>query len=529
MPIPTEGEWPPARFIPAYSAYRDWDAWYAGDPERLARVYGNRRPPGLIRPATYSGGIVGRAARFLWGSPPASGRDTRIHIPLASDLSATIGHLLFSEPPGIRFDEDSAAAQGRVEELMEDGLTQTLMHAAEAGSALGDVYLRPVLDPEVGPRAFLAVHHADSAIPVFRWGRLVEVTFWSALEESGARVLRLLEHHDVVNGAGRITYALHEGTPDNLGRAVPLTEHPDAAHLVELLDSTGSQPTGLTRLDVVRVPNAGPQRLWRGIPALRYLGRSDHDGNESIYDALDDVWTSWMRDIRLARGRIIVPEYMLTSAGQGSGATWDAEREVYSALRASPDDAAGITLSQFAIRHAEHSATADELVKIALRHAGLSGRTVGDTDYGAAVTATEVSSDERQTYITRGSRVQAWGAGVADAMQLLLELEYAHQLPGAVEPERPGVDFGDAVAEDREMLARVVSLLQAAGAISLETMISTAHPDWDEPQIKAEIKRIQEEKPEPIDVTAGLDALNNGTEDPGGQEEPEADPDGAER
>jgi hypothetical protein len=47
------------------------------------------------------------------------------------------------------------------------------------------------------------------------------------------------------------------------------------------------------------------------MPALKYHGRSDFDGSEQWFNRLDGVWTSWMRDLRLARGRILVPEYML--------------------------------------------------------------------------------------------------------------------------------------------------------------------------------------------------------------------------
>jgi hypothetical protein len=161
---------------------------------------------------------------------------------------------------------------------------------------------------------------ADAAIPVIRWGRLVEVTFWSTIHESSGLCVRLLEHHDVIDRAGRISYALFEGEADELGRMIPLTEHPDVAHLAAVVDETGAQPTGLDRLDVVRVPNAGPQRRWRKLGPLKYHGRSDMDGNEPIFDRIDESWTSWMTDIRNGRGRITVPEYMLQSNGPGRGA-----------------------------------------------------------------------------------------------------------------------------------------------------------------------------------------------------------------
>jgi hypothetical protein len=501
MPMPTDGSWPPPAAAPAYNAYRDWDAWCVGDPDRLRTVYafrgadGQRLPPSQRpRAGQYAGGLVGTLSRWLWGSPPPAGtKDGRIHVPLPADLAATSANLLFSEPPALT--HENAAVQARLEQLIEDGLIGTLLHAAEANSALGDVYLRPVIDQDVYPdRAFLAAVHADGAIPTIRWGKLIEVTFWSELERDGQTVVRFLEHHDVVNGAGRITYAVHEGTDDRLGKTVPYADHAATAYLADLVDADGAQETGLGRLDVVRIPNSGPQRRWRGTPTLKYLGRSDFDGNEQWFDALDDVWTSWMRDLRLARGRIMVPEFMLTSLGAGSGATFDADREVFSALRQMPDQVSGsgITVSQFAIRHLEHKATADAIVETALRHAGLSSQTMGE-EGDVAITATEVQARERQSFTTRGNRITtAWIPGIGDAVELLLELERT-EFSAPAEPVRINVEFGDSVSEAPETTARTLQLLAAAEAVSVETKVRMVHPDWDDLEVQAEVKRIKED------------------------------------
>ncbi|RBQ05161.1 phage capsid protein [Micromonospora sp. LHW51205] len=525
MPIPTSGAWPPPHVTPAYNAYRDWDAWYAGDPDRLREVYANRttaRPK--TRPGQHAGGLYGMVSRWLWGAPsPDTGRDGRLHVPLPADLAATSANLLFSEPPNL--DHEDPAVMARLEQLVDDGLATVLLHAAEADSALGDVYLRPVIDEEVLPgRAFLTAVHADGAVPVIRWGKLTEVTFWSTLLVDGDTHVRLLEHHEVVNRAGRIVYALHVGTSTHLGRAVPLTDAAASAYLADLVDAESAQPTGLDRLDVVRVPNAGPNRLWRTDGTLKYLGRSDYCGNEQWFDALDDVWTSWMRDLRLARSRILVPEYMLQSQGPGRGATWDAEQEVFTALNGLPGQQTGngITLSQFAIRHAEHKATADAIVETALRHAGLSSQTLGE-EGDVAVTATEVQARERQSFTTRGNRIGTWAPALAEAVELLLAVERA-QLNGAADPVRPNVEFGDSVSESPEQVARTVQLLSAAGAVSVDTMVRMVHPEWDDIQVREEVDRIKGDAPPVVDVSGSLDALAGNTPPPGDQQQPEDAP-----
>lgn len=527
MPIPTGGAWPPVEFVPAYQAYTDWDAWYDGSADKLRNVYrwrdsnGQSLPPSQrARAGQYAGGIMGTISRWLWGSPPPAGtRDGRIHIPLPADLARTAADLIFSEPPDIT--SENTAVKERLEQLEEDGLHTLLLHAAEVASAFGDVYIRPVRDPEIyKDRAFLATVHADGAIPVIRWGHLVEVTFWSVLASDGSKVVRLLEHHEVVNGAGRIVHAVYEGTHDKLGRPVPLTDYTASAHLADLVDEDGAEETKLDRLDVVRIANAGPQREWRTIAGLKYLGRSDFDGNEPIFDQIDETWTSWMRDVRLAKARIVVPEYMLQSAGRGNGATFDADREVWAAVNAigKQEQALGQQLSahQFEIRWEAHKQTADNLVEQALRHAGLSAQTLGGDDGASAQTATEVQARERMSFTTRGNRISgAWRPGIAQAVELLLEYEQAWGLAAAVEPEKPNVEFGDSVSEGPETVARVIQLLDAATAISLETKIRMRSPELDDTQVREEIARIREDQRASILVEDEL--AGHAGNQPGGQ------------
>lgn len=535
MPIPTEGPWPPTNIAPAYHAYRDWDAWYDGRPEKLRAVYSNRgadgqslAPSQRIRPGQYAGGLVGTVSRWLWGSPPpGNGRDGRIHVPLPADLARTTADLIFSEPP--QLSSETVAVQERLDQLIEDGLPALLLQAAEACSALGDVYLTPVVDRDIYPdRGFLTAVHADGAIPVLRFGRLIEVTFWSTVAVEGSTYFRHLEHHEVITDAagkriGQVVHALHEGTITHLGRAIPLTDRPELAHIADRLDGPGGvELTGLDRLDVARVPNTGPQRRWRTEPGLKYLGRSDMDGAEPQFDSLDDTWTSWMRDIRLGRGRIVVPDYMLQSLGAGQGAVFDADREVYSTVNSMPDSGVGITVAQFAIRWQEHQSTAEAITKLVLRHAGLSAQTLGDAG-DVAATATEVVARERMSFTTRGNRIAgAWKPGLVDAVELLLAVE-AVEFGSQVPVEKIDVEFGDSVSESPETVAKTLQLIAAAEAASIDTKVRILHPDWDDTAVKEEVDRIKGDQPT-IDVGPSLNGLA-GTGQPGAEDAPaEEDP-----
>ena len=62
--------------------------------------------------------------------------------------------------------------------------------------------------------------------------------------------------------------------------------------------------TGSPGLAVVYVPNQRPSS-WRNDPLGQHLGRSDLAGVESLMDALDEAYSSWMRDIRLGKARLL--------------------------------------------------------------------------------------------------------------------------------------------------------------------------------------------------------------------------------
>lgn len=518
MPMPTEGPWPPVEHAAAYEAYRDWDAWYCGSVDKLIRRYYLRReyrPEVRIRPTQLQGGVIGAVSRWLWGNPPPLDRaDGRIHIPVPADLARTAADLVFSEPPTLSVPSaDGPIEEGpQVERLahLAAQLPTLLLEAGETSAAMGGVYLRPAIDRDLDDRyAIPTALHADAALPVFRYGRLTEVTFWTCVYDDGRRYLRLLEHHE----PGSVEYALFEGTNDNLGRRVPLKEHPEADRFAEGIDQTGKTPTGLKKLDVVYIPNIGPQRRWRAIPNLRYLGRSDYDGVEPLFDRFDEVWTSWMRDIHLARGRVFVPADYLSTLGPGQGSYWDHEREVFTALnmlQKPGGEASMITPNQFEIRVEEHKATCDALLQEILRSAGYSAQTFGE-EGDIALTATEVRARERRSYETRDRKIALWRPAIVDYIELHLEMERAASLPGAVEPFRPEAEFGDGVSEDPKVLAETVGLLKGASVVSTRTGIEMVHPHWTRKQIDEELAAITKEQ---AVVEAPEDGFDRGESEP---------------
>jgi len=199
-----------------------------------------------------------------------------------------------------------------------------------------------------------------------------------------------------------------------------------------------------------------------------------------------------MRELRLARARIMVPEEMLNSRGRGQGATFDADQEVFTTLnQLVGDDGGKIEFVQPAIRTAEHLTTTTTLVAQIVQTAGYSPASFGLPGEGRIVTATEIAARERRSLVTRGKKAAYWTRPLTDILARYLEVDAL--VFGGPGPDRPQIQFADSVQSDPKDVAAALQLLNAAAAISDDTKVRTLHPDWGDEQVAAEVQRIQVE------------------------------------
>ncbi|MFD8455523.1 hypothetical protein [Streptomyces antimycoticus] len=343
-------------------------------------------------------------------------------MPLPGDVARTSADFLFANMPAIRVDD--TPMQERLEQLLDEGSVQeTLLGAAEQAAARSDCFLRVTWDRDLAPRPLLTVIQFDAAVPELRFGMLRAVNFWRELDSSTDHtVWRHIERHE----PGRVVNALYEGTPDNIGRRVPLTEHPDTAGLAAQVapgnDGKPSVATGNAQLTAAYMPNSPPNKLHRSSP----IGRSDLAGVHDLFDALDETWTSWMRDIRLAHARLIVPDGYLRIEGSGNGASFDVDREVWHGLKMPPNEGSGVTPAQFEIRVEERATSSSPRPEQG--RPILSGRSRSTRlprspalPFGLPPVAGELSVDASPTLPTappvvdqEGPQLRVWRVGIAE-------------------------------------------------------------------------------------------------------------------
>lgn len=504
MPLPDGGAvaWPPKAFAEYFDLLDTFDAWYRGDVEELLAVYRSRP---ITHRAQFNGGLIGVGARAWLGKPPAAGENrARLHIPLAADIATLSADYLFGEAPRVVLPGERKVAEGdaksprdklqdRVEEVINTArFHSTLLEGGEVAAALGGTYLRLVWDSERLKAVRAEVVHADAAIPTFRFGELAEVTFWSELDNStdDTWVWRHLEHH----APGTIEHGLYRGTSTELGTRVPVDSRAETEWLGEVLNEQSSIATDVTGLTAAYVPNMRPNKLFRKKAHLTLLGQSDFADIMQLFDAVDETWSSWMRDIRIAKARIVVAKQYLESNGFGQGASFDYDREVYEGMNALTGPAGqpfGFHAHQFEIRVEQHNATVQELRDQAMRSAGWTPASAGGEGEGMR-TATEINADERLSERTRDKKTNYWKT-LAPFFLTWLQLDAkVYSLPAPT--EEPEFRFPAESQVDVEKMARTTQLLRTADAASVETAVRMNHPDWDGDTVNTEVDRIYKEK-----------------------------------
>ncbi|UAJ80164.1 hypothetical protein IT072_03705 [Leifsonia sp. ZF2019] len=495
MALPdANSSWPPKPWDQAYKVYSESEVWRVGDPDAIHDFYRGERPAATHRHngELHEGGVAGWVSSKFWGRPVPPGQNrTRLHVPAPADVASMASANIFSNPPELRFsDKQSQATLDRLELIgNSDEAHATFNTMGELKSVFGASVLTTEWDTETADHVWLSAYGADVALPEFRKGKLVAVTLWTEYRV-GSVYYRHLERHSI----GRIEHALYAGSSDKVGQRVPLQDHPETEYLATLVNGDSAIETGLDRLTASYNVNL-PSWAWRKKGQLASAGRSDFAQLYPLFDALDEAYSSWMRDLKLGAAKAVVPQAYLDTLGRGKGASFDIDRELFVGL-ATPGNPDGdkIEQVQFDIRVEEHEATTTELWRIIYRTAGLGTRSV-DRDAGKQLTATGELLQDDDKEATRGKKILYDKRAIAEQLSVALELD-GKLFPGkgGGRFDLPEVRFPDSAQVDPEKQARTIQYLSAASAISIWQSVKMFNPDWDDPTIQAEVDRILDEK-----------------------------------
>lgn len=440
----------------------------------------------------------------------------KVHVPVAADIATTSSDLLFSEEPTFTcYDEQTedkgSKQQKRLDTLISlNAINRKLSEGAETCAALGDVYLKLNWFPERVDYPVLSVVQGDSAWAEYFMGELQGVHFFSVLRiDSGTGVyLRLYERYE----KGYIYSGIFRGDQSNLGLELPETE-------LAKLGLARETKAPINELLAAHIPNVKPNRRHRDSE----MGRSDFDELRPLMDSLDEAYSSWMRDIRLAKARLIVPaEYLRRKAsdmfkdGQYTY-EFDEDIETLVALDIDPERGANtITPSQFAIRSEEHAATCSDIIRNIITIAGYSPQTFGLEISGAAQSGTALNIRRQKSYSTRGKKENYWKPATERILTSMIHLDAAlFPNEGSEMDDEVKMRFAAVEGNDISTMSSALQMLNSAAAVSTEMKVQMLHPDWTQKQVDEEIRRVKAENGLNIDnPDAGLGDLERADRTP---------------
>ena len=443
--------------------------------------------------AAFSGEHGALARTAFPGSFWKRGGKVKLHVPVAADIAATGASLLFGREPRFSIYDASLGdteegSQGRLEEILRGvGLIQKLHEAAELGAALGDVFLKCRYDREGLDRPDIQVVAGSDALPEYRLGKLAYTHFFSVVkrERQTGRVWRLYERYE----PGCIRAAAYCGDGSQLGQECP--------GMLAELGVEAEAETPVKELLAAHIVNMKPSRVWPG----EDKGRSDLEGLRDLMDSLDEVYTSWLRDIRLAKSRLIVPAEFLrrnpSELFREGSYTYDFDEDVETlvALDIGGDGVEmKITPSQFAIRAQEHASTFESTLRTILSMAGYSPQSFGLDIEGNAQSGTARRLMERKSLATNAKKQSYWQGPLEAFLTAVLRLDRAlYGNDQLHDDDSVRVELRDPAESDPNEMAGTVQLLRQARAVSLETAVRMLHPGWTEARVREEKEKIEKQ------------------------------------
>jgi len=486
MPFPEPGTaWPPTPWYKWYAKMSEWAAWYSGDPQELLNLYTSSM--------FFSEATEGR----FWQRIESQERQGIVHLPAAGSIAATSADLLFSESPEFAYRETLPGADRLKAFIRENGIDSLLLESAELTAALSGVFLKLDADPGLLDLPIVTSVSPLQVIPVFDRGWLTEVLFWRVAKQSetGDRVWRLMELRRRDNGQLVIEYKLYEGTGDKVGRPVNLASI-DETKSLGLVDMVYP----MNALGCVYVPNMRPNRLYPGTP----IGINDYNGCITLLDSLDFAWTSWMRDIELGLGQVLVDSELLERSidevtGESTLRLNKFNRAFLkldmSSWRLGGENVEPIKPIQFELRVEEHRQTCETMLFQIVSMCGYSPQSFGMATEGRAESGTALRIRERKSLMTRGKKARYWEQALLQLFKQAQMFDVASGLAKKnYEPVPVDITMNDSVITDPRENSEVMRNLEQALAVSTWTKVKMVNPDWDDAQVAAEVKRINDER-----------------------------------
>jgi phage portal protein, SPP1 gp6-like len=409
------------------------------------------------------------------------------HLPVGRTAAKKIASLVFNEQAEIKIDDEQADKFIKAQ-LLNDRFTKNFERYLESCLALGGLAMRPYVDDD---RVRVSFIQAPVFLPLQSNTQDVSsaaiVTKTIKAEGNKQRYYTLIEFHEWSEDGYTITNELYKSDNQNIvGSRVLLSElYEDLEEVVEL--------NGLSRPLFTYLKTPGMNNKDINSP----LGLSIFDNAKTTIDFLNTTYDEFMWEVKMGQRRVAVPSQMIKTEYNQDGDNVVVKREfepgynVYEQFDSGDiDKGIGITDLTTPIRSDDYIKAINKGLSLFEMQIGVSAG-MFSFDGKSMKTATEIVSENSDTYQMRNSIVSLVEQSLKELIISMLELAKAYKLYSGNIPEmdKISVNLDDGVFTDRnaelDYWIKVVNAGFGTDVMAIEKVLNVTPQKAQE--IKAEI------------------------------------------
>ncbi|TDR54195.1 phage portal protein [Paenilisteria rocourtiae] len=401
-------------------------------------------------------------------------------------VSKKLSKLVFND--GCKISVDNKKANDFLQKTLEKSkFRKNFGEELEGGYAISGLVLRPYYD-ENSKTIKIAYCSADSFYPLESNTNDVSeaaiATKTQRTENKKTITYTLLEFHEWINGSYVISNELYRSeTEMEIGIKVPLSALDKYKKLQESVTLQG-----FTRPLFIYIKLAGKNNINYGSP----LGLGVIDNAKRQLQDINDKYDEFMWEIEEAKTRIIASDHFFKTRYNSEGKSiqrFDKKTGVYNKLSS---DEPFIDEFAPALRASEFIESINFILRVIELNTGFSSGTFS-FDGKSVKTATEVISENTETYQTRTDNTLIVGEALTELVITIFELAAAYGLYNSEMDFGINVDFDDGVFSSKEAKLDYHGKAVTLGMLSKRTAIMRQYGVTEKEAI-AELERIIEEQ-----------------------------------
>lgn len=391
--------------------------WYSGIEQDLEIFY-TKQAPKFVR-----GGEQSESLNYFWAKADEDFR--KIHSGFPQLISEKMADLILSSGYEIKVEgKNEEVLQEEMDAMLKDNKFRSMLmpKSIETESWNGGVPLKLTWNPLISEYPIIEAWQPENYTNVVVCGRIVQDIFYIYYDKSNVKY-RLSEIYGVDKKGAYIDYKLDRLNYDGVetvletGKWIPVS----LKDLEQTKDLKKITFNGYFKKLSYYKANKLPNSEFRN----SILGESDYAGSYGMFDAVDEILSTWIQEFRDGKLYRYFPEEYMPRNNSGDTRIPSAFKKDHVIFADSPSenvDKQKITYSQGDLRADKHIESYKAAVMNILNNAGLSPLTVGITGFESIDASAESQQEREKVSIrTRNKKIEAWTEALQEFLKTALE------------------------------------------------------------------------------------------------------------